>query len=141
MHCFNCFTSKKQNYLPREDIATPTTVVMDFKHVPEPLLSELVAYVLQRKEHITYYATAADIRTEVTKNVTEQRQPIDQYPKGRQFLHDDDYCLVLKDLLNLSNILDDMELTGSVPYQSRTLYYNMYCKLYRVLLNKAKNSS
>lgn len=54
---------------------------MDFKHIPEPLLSELVAYVLQRKEHITCYATAADIRTEVTKSVTEQRQPIDQYPK------------------------------------------------------------
>lgn len=111
---------------------------MEFRHVPEPQLGELVNYVRQRREHIVYYMTTADVRAEITRNVTEQIQPVDQYPKGRQFLNDEEYMLVLKDLLNLSNILDDMEQTGLVPYQNRTQYYNLYSKLYRVLLAKAK---
>jgi hypothetical protein len=53
-------------------------------------------------------------------------QPVDQYPKGRQFLNDEDYMGILRDLLNLSNILDDMEQTGIVSYSNRTQYYALY---------------
>jgi hypothetical protein len=48
--------------------------------------------------------------------------------------------LLFQDLLNLSNILDDMEQTGWIPYTSRTQYYNLYSKLYRLLMNKSSNS-
>ena len=112
--------------------------VMDFKYIPEPQLSELVSYMRQRRDHLVYYNTTADTRAEVIRNVTEQVQPIDQYPKGRQFLNDDEYMSILKDLLNLSNILDDMEMTGIVAYPNRTQYYALYSKLYRMLLAKAK---
>ena len=125
-------------YLPKEeDAADP---IMEFKHVPEPQLSELSNYVRQRREHVVIYLTSADTRAEITRNVTEQIQPVDQYPKGRQFLNDEEYLAILRDMLNLSNILDDMEQTGWVPYQNRTQYYNLYSKLYRMLLNKAKAS-
>lgn len=130
-----CSCGAKKKYLPKEEVADP---IMDFKHVPEPQLSELVNYVRQRREHVHIYMTTADIRAEITRNVTETIQPVDQYPKGRQFLQDEDYLTILRDLLNLSNILDDMEQTGWVPYQNRTQYYNLYSKLYRLLLNKAK---
>ena len=33
---------------------------------------------------------------------------------------------ILRDLLNLSNILDDMEQTGIVSYSNRTQYYALY---------------
>lgn len=111
---------------------------MEFKHVPEPQLSELNNYVRQRREHIQFYNTTADVKTELLKNVLEQTQPIDSYPKGRQFVNDEDYLLILRDLLNLSNILDDMELTGTIPYQIRSQYYNLYGKLYRLLFQRAK---
>jgi len=130
--CRGCGTQQK--YLPKEEAVDP---IMEFKHVPEPQLSELINYVRQRREHVVIYMTTADIKTEVTRNVTEQIQPIDQYPKGRQFLQDEDYLLILRDLLNLSNILDDMEQTGWVPYQNRSAYYGQYSKLYRLLMNKA----
>jgi hypothetical protein len=81
------------------------------------------------------------MQAEITRNVTETIQPVDQYPKGRQFLQDEDYLSVLRDLLNLSNILDDMEQTGWVPYANRTQYYNMYSKLYRSLLQRASASN
>lgn len=58
---------------------------------------------------------AKHMQTEITRNVTETIQPVDLYPKGRQFLQDEDYLSVLRDLLNLSNILDDMEQTGELP--------------------------
>lgn len=45
---------------------------------------------------------------------------------------------VAQDLLNLSNILDDMEQTGIVSYANRTQYYALYSKLYRMLIAKAK---
>lgn len=82
----------------------------------------------------------AAMQAEITRNVTETIQPVDQYPKGRQFLHDEDYLSVVRDMLNLSNILDDMEQTGWVPYTSRTQYYNMYSKLYRSLLQRASSN-
>jgi hypothetical protein len=34
------------------------------------------------------------------------------YPKAHQLLHDEDYLLILRDMLNLSAVLDDMEFTG-----------------------------
>lgn len=52
-------------------------------------------------------------------------------------MQDEDYLSVLKDMLNLSNILDDMEQTGYVPYPNRTQYYNTYSKLYRQLMQKS----
>lgn len=125
----------KHKYLPKEEVPDP---VMDFKYIPEPQLSELVSYMRQRRDHLAYYNTTADTRAEVIRNVTEQVQPIDQYPKGRQFLNDDEYMSILKDLLNLSNILDDMEQTGIVAYPNRTQYYALYSKLFRMLLAKAK---
>jgi hypothetical protein len=111
--------------------------LMDFRHIPEPQVNELANYVRQRKEHVAILATTSDVRTEITKNITERTQFVDQYPKGRQFLQDEEYLLILRDLLNLSTILDDMEQTGWVPYQNRSTYYNQYGKLYRMLLNKA----
>ncbi len=38
----------------------------------------------------------ADVRAEIIRNVTEQTQPVDQYPKGRQFLNDEEYMSILK---------------------------------------------
>ncbi len=75
--------SSNTKYLPKEEAFDN---IMDFKHVPEPQLNELTNYVRQRREHIIVYLTNADIRTEITRNVTEQIQPVDQYPRGRQFL-------------------------------------------------------
>lgn len=131
-----CGGAPNKKYLPKEETFDN---IMEFKHIPEPQLSELTNYVRQRREHIIIYMTTADIRTEITRNVTEQIQSVDQYPKGRQFLQDEEYLGILRDLLNLSNILDDMEQTGWVPYQNRTAYYGCYSKLYRMLLAKAKS--
>jgi hypothetical protein len=112
---------------------------MEFKHVPEPQLSELLSYVRQRRDHIHCFHTTADVRAELIKNITDQVQPVDSYPKGRQHVGDDEYVLVIRDMLNLSNILDDMEQTGWVPYQNRSQYYNLYCKLHRLLIGKVKS--
>lgn len=60
-------------------------------------------------------------------------QPVDQYPRGRTMLADEDYAGILRDLLNLSSILDDMELSGTIPYHSRTPYYAQYSRLYRMV--------
>lgn len=133
-----CTCGTKQKYLPNEEVsAVDQQPVMDFKHVEEPQLTELTNYVRQRREHIVILVSTAEVRTELTRNVTERTQPVDQYPKGRQFLGDEDYVLILRDLLNLSNILDDMEQTGYVPYKNLSLYYSQYSKLYRMLINKA----
>ena len=70
--------------------------VLEFSHIPEPQLTELVGYMRQRREHLVYYNTTADVRAEVTRHVTEQVQPVDQYPKGRQFLGDEEYMQILK---------------------------------------------
>lgn len=111
-------------YHPDSQKQSDTTLNMEFRHVPEPQVSELANYVRQRREHVVILATTTDVRAEITRNVTERTQPIDQYPKGRQFLSDEEYLLILRDLLNLSNILDDMEQTGWVPYANRSAYYS-----------------
>ncbi|GLI70157.1 hypothetical protein VaNZ11_014969 [Volvox africanus] len=130
--CMCAGSSKK--YLPKEEVVE----VPDFRYIPEPQLSELVAYMRQRREHLVYHNTTADVRAEIIRNVTEHTQPVDQYPRGRQFLNDEEYMSILRDLLNLSNILDDMEQTGIVSYTNRTQYYALYSKLYRMLIAKAK---
>lgn len=114
---------------------------MDFRYIPEPCLSELNNYVQQRKAHIHCYVTLADVKSELLRNVTEQIQPVDSYPKGRQFLQDEEYLSVLKDMFNLSNVLDDLEQTGAFPHHTRGQYYNVYTRLYRMLLSKAKQSA
>ncbi|KAF5838516.1 hypothetical protein DUNSADRAFT_2714 [Dunaliella salina] len=116
----------------------PAPVAADFKHMPEPILQEITNYVKQRGSAILLYPTLADVRAELLRNVNESIQQVDIYPKGRQMLNDDEYMAVMKDLLNLSNILDDMEQTGVVPYTSRTQYYNLHSKLHRLLIAKAK---
>mmetsp|Transcript_1813 Transcript_1813/g.4803 ORF Transcript_1813/g.4803 Transcript_1813/m.4803 type:complete len:140 (-) Transcript_1813:525-944(-) len=133
-----CACGTKDKYVTKEDIPESS---MNFRHVAEPHLSELGNYLRQRHEHVVVYASTADIRAEVTRNVTERTQPIDQYPKGRQFLGDEDYLTILRDLLNLSNILDDMEQTGWVAYQNRSAYYNQYSRLYRMLMARATGKS
>ncbi|GAX84097.1 hypothetical protein CEUSTIGMA_g11520.t1 [Chlamydomonas eustigma] len=116
-----CCGSSEEKYQSKgAEVVKP---LMDFRHIPEPQVTELANYVKQRKEHLTALATTSDVRTEITKNITERTQPVDQYPKGRQFLQDEEYLLILRDLLNLSTILDDMEQTGWVPYQNRSTYY------------------
>lgn len=130
-----CYCGTKSKYQPKEEAVT--SPYMEFTHISEPHVSELENYVKQRREHVQIYSSIADVRAKLMRNVTESLQLIDQYPKGRQFLQDDEYMLILRDLLNLSNILDDMEQTGWVPYQNRTPYYNLYSKLYRLLMSKA----
>ncbi|KAG1666839.1 hypothetical protein FOA52_009463 [Chlamydomonas sp. UWO 241] len=132
--CFTCGLGTSDKYTPKEEAPEPS---MNFRYVPEPALSELGNYVRQRREHVVIFTSTADVRAEITRNVTERSQPIDQYPKGRQFLGDEEYLTILRDLLNLSNILDDMEQTGWVPYQNRSSYYNQYSRLYRMLMSKA----
>eukprot|EP00798_Chlamydomonas_sp_ICE-L_P014147 gene14147-20110_t len=121
-----CGGAPEQRYSPKEEVVESSSTVMDFKHIPEPQLSELTNYMRQRREHVTIYLTNDDIRAEITRNVTEHIQQVDHYPKGRQFLQDDD---------DLDK--DDKELTGLVPYQNRTAYHACYSKLYRMLQTKA----
>ena len=45
---------------------------------------------------------------------------------------------ILGDMLSLSAVWDDMELTGVVPDQNRSTYYNVYGRLYRLLTARAK---
>jgi hypothetical protein len=78
------------------------------------------------------------VKGEVLRNVWDHMQPVDLLPKGRQLVNDDEYLSILKDMFNLSNILDDMEQTGWIPYHTRGHYYNVYSRLYRMLSTKAK---
>lgn len=154
-----CCAPKK--YAPKDEppIATP---YMEFVHIGEPHVGELELYVKNRREHVHIYTTTAEVRNKMLRNITDNAQLIDQYPKGewhgpqgcppgfrwprgrgehrqeskglqtsgtvldgqfnafevnsaagRQYLQDEDYLLILRDLLNLSNILDDMEQTGT----------------------------
>jgi len=123
-----CGTGRK--YLPKEEAPAPC---VDFTHLSEPHLADLVAYLNQRRVHVKHFASLPDVRTELTRKVTDQFQLIDQYPKGRQNLNNDEYVSILKDMLNLSALLDDMEQTGLIPYLNRTPFYNMYAKLFRLL--------
>ncbi len=47
-----CMGSSKK-YLPKEEVVE----VPDFRYIPEPQLSELVAYMRQRREHLVYHNT------------------------------------------------------------------------------------
>lgn len=114
---------------------------MDFQHVPEPYLTELTSYARQRRDQLILYSTLDATRSELLRNVIAndslQQKHIDRYPRGRQLIHDDEYVLVIRDLLNLSSILDDIEQGSHVPYQTRTQYYNLYAKLYRLATMRA----
>lgn len=113
---------------------------MEFKYVSEPYLSEISSYIRQRREHIVLYKTTVDVKNELLRHVTDHIQSVDSYPKGRQMLADEEYLLIIKDMFNLSVVLDDMELTGCIPYYNRGHYYNVYSKLYRMLVAKAKQT-
>ncbi len=82
----------------------------------------------------------ADVKTELTRSIMDAIALADLYPKGRQMMADEEYLIVLRDLLNLSNILDDMEQTGWVPYPSRTQFFNVYTRLARKRDLQAKSS-
>lgn len=60
------------------------------------------------------------------------------YPRAQQFLNDEEYLSIMRDLLNLNSVLDDMEQSGLVPYSQRGHYYNTYSGIYRLLLSKSK---
>ena len=118
---FCCGGPSVKRYATDDSLEASDRSLMDFRHIPEPHLGELAYYLRQRRDNVVILATTEDVRTEITKNGL---QPVDQYPKGRLFLNDEDYMMILRDLLNLSNILDDMEQTGFVPYTNRTSYYS-----------------
>lgn len=113
---------------------------MEFKYVQEPYLTEISQYIWQRREHLQLFATVADVKAELLRNVTDNLQPIDSYPRGRQLINDDDYVMVIRDMFNLSTVLDDMEMTGAVAYHQRSHYYQVYSKLYRMLVAHSKNA-
>mgnify|MGYP001807042976 CR=1 FL=1 len=52
--CMCSGSSKK--YLPKEEVVE----VPDFRYIPEPQLSELVAYMRQRREHLVYHNTTGE---------------------------------------------------------------------------------
>ena len=115
---------------------------LEFKTVTDPQRSELLSYAWQRREHINLFITATDVKTEMTRQVMEKLQQVDLYPRARQLMNsDEEYVFILRDLLNLGAILDDMEQTGWVPYSHRTAYYNLYGRTYRQLATKAANYS
>jgi hypothetical protein len=111
---------------------------MDFKFVPEPYVSEINNYIRQRREHLTLFGCTADARAELLRPVAPGLCAADTLPRGRTCAGDDEYVEILRDMLNLSAVLDDMELTGVVPYQNRSTYYNVYGRLYRLLTARAK---
>jgi hypothetical protein len=111
---------------------------MELKYVPEPYATEIINYLRQREKHITLFSSAADVRKELQRTVFESYRQIDTYPKGQVLINDDEYVAVLKDMLNLSLILDDMEITGAIPYLNKGNYYNVYSRLYKLLVSKAK---
>lgn len=75
-------------------------------------MSEINNYVRQRREHITFFTTTQDVRVEVLRSVAPGITQADMYPKARQLISDEEYLYILRDMFNLSNVLDDMEFTG-----------------------------
>ena len=113
---------------------------LEFKTVTDPQRSELLSYAWQRRDHINLFITPADVKAEMTRQVMEKLQQVDLYPRGRHLMNnDEEYLFILRDLLNLGVILDDMEQTGWVPYSHRTAYYNLYGRIYRQLATRAAN--
>ncbi len=76
-----CCAAKK--YQPKEEppAATP---YMEFVHIGEPHVGELELYVKNRREHVHIYTSTAEVRNKMLRNITENAQLIDQYPKGVQ---------------------------------------------------------
>jgi hypothetical protein len=64
--CMCAGSSKK--YLPKEEVVE----VPDFRFIPEPQLSELVAYMRQRREHLVYHNTTG---TDVGEGRCSTRRP------------------------------------------------------------------
>eukprot|EP00879_Flechtneria_rotunda_P001615 GHRR01001775.1.p1 GENE.GHRR01001775.1~~GHRR01001775.1.p1 ORF type:complete len:134 (+),score=23.06 GHRR01001775.1:544-945(+) len=129
-----CWCWRPKSHPPLDDLAPG----MEFRFVQEPYLSEINNYIRQRQEHIKFFTTTQDVRAELLRTVAPGITPADMYPKAHQLVKDDDYLLILRDMFNLSSVLDDMEHTGTVPYHIRGHYYNVYSRLYRMLLQKAK---
>jgi hypothetical protein len=75
-------------------------------------MSEINNYVRQRREHITFFSTTQDVRSELLRSVAPGITQADMYPKARQLISDEEYLYILRDMFNLSNVLDDMEFTG-----------------------------
>ncbi|KAJ9516504.1 hypothetical protein QJQ45_011145 [Haematococcus lacustris] len=111
---------------------------MEWTHIPEPQLTELANFVRQRREHIVIFQTTADVKAELMRNVTENIQIVDLYPAGRAMMNDEEYLVILRDLLNLSNCLDLMEQV-STPYASMKQYFNIYGKVFRLLQATARS--
>ncbi|KAJ9516746.1 hypothetical protein QJQ45_027158, partial [Haematococcus lacustris] len=63
---------------------------------------------------------------------------VDLYPAGRAMMNDEEYLVILRDLLNLSNCLDLMEQV-STPYASMKQYFNIYGKVFRLLQATARS--
>ncbi|GFH26685.1 predicted protein [Haematococcus lacustris] len=105
---------------------------MEWTHIPEPQLTELANFVRQRREHIVIFQTTADVKAELMRNVTENIQI------GRAMMNDEEYLVILRDLLNLSNCLDLMEQV-STPYASMKQYFNIYGKVFRLLQATARS--
>lgn len=75
-------------------------------------MSEINNYIRQRREHITFYTTTQDVRAELLRSIAPGINQADMYPKARQLINDEEYLYILRDMFNLSNVLDDMEFTG-----------------------------
>lgn len=134
-----CLCWRPSHRLPLDDLAAG----MEFKHVGEPYLKDIQQYVRQRQEHLHFYGDLQGVRAELLRQLTPSQPPlqaVDLYPKARQLINDDEYVSILRDMLNLSTVLDDMEQTGTIPYAIRGHYYNVYSKLYRMLAAKAKEA-
>jgi hypothetical protein len=53
-----------------------------------------------------------DVRAELLRSVAPGITQADMYPKARSLINDEEYLYILRDMFNLSNVLDDMEFTG-----------------------------
>jgi hypothetical protein len=100
---------------------------MEFRFVQEPFISEINNYIRQRREHITFYTTTHDVRAELLRSVAPGITQADMYPKARQLINDEEYLYILRDMFNLSNVLDDMEFTGAwapAQYQDKAQHWD-----------------
>ena len=132
-----CGTSSK--YLPK----TPddgVNVNLEFKNIQDS--PELNSYLRTRRDHISLLRTTTEVKNELLKPAnsknTDNLQQIDLYPKGRQYINDDEYLLIMKDIINLSLVLDDIEQTGFLPFHQRTALHATYHGLHKKLTARAR---
>lgn len=78
----------------------------------EPYLSEIHNYIRQRRENIAFFTTTSAVRAELARELAGNMKVGDLYPKSSVLKDDEEYLLILRDMFNLSNVLDDMEFTG-----------------------------